>query len=74
MTPESLAREVKALGRRLGFDRIAVGPADPPEHADAFSRWVFTTSLKDRERYAELSAQHPELDLIGQVRKLAVEG
>jgi len=32
-----------ALGERaqaLGFDRLAVGPATPPEHGDAFDAWL----------------------------------
>lgn len=40
ITPERLAEEVKTVGRKLGFDRVAVGPADPPAHADAFARWL----------------------------------
>ncbi len=40
MTPEALAERVKATGRGLGFDLVAVGPADPPEHAAAFEAWL----------------------------------
>jgi len=42
--------------------------------ADPFSRWVFTTTLKDRERYARLAEERPELSLLDQVRLLAGEG
>jgi epoxyqueuosine reductase len=31
---------VKARAAELGFDRVAIGPASPPEHGPAFSRWV----------------------------------
>src|SRR5262245_49778855 len=36
----ALTDSVKALATRLGFDRIAVGPASPPPHGAAFRRWV----------------------------------
>jgi hypothetical protein len=42
--------------------------------ADPFSKWVFTTSLKDRERFARLAEERPELALLDQVRLLAAEG
>ena len=40
MTPEALAARIKEEGRRLGFDLVAVGPADPPDHAAAFEDWL----------------------------------
>ena len=36
----TLAGSVKALALELGFDLVAVGPADPPEHGPDFRRWV----------------------------------
>jgi type IV secretion system protein VirB4 len=42
--------------------------------ADSLSRWVFTTSPKDRERLALLAEARPELSLLEQVRLLAAEG
>lgn len=36
----TLTAAVKGRALELGFDRVAVGPADPPEHADAFARWL----------------------------------
>jgi hypothetical protein len=42
--------------------------------ADPFSKWIFTTSLKDRERYARLAEERPDLSLLDQVRLLAAEG
>ncbi len=52
-------------GDRCNVVRI---PGDP------FSRWVFTTSPKDRERIAQLAEERPELSLLDQVRVLAAEG
>src|SRR5262245_27036084 len=40
MTPHALAERVKATARRLGFDLVAIGPADPPEHGGAFEAWL----------------------------------
>ena len=40
MTPGALAAHVKDAGRRLGFDLVAIGPADPPDHAAAFEGWL----------------------------------
>ena len=42
--------------------------------ADPFSRWVFTTSAKDRDRIAQVGEERPELSLLEQVRLLAAEG
>ncbi|HEV8640471.1 MAG TPA: tRNA epoxyqueuosine(34) reductase QueG [Methylomirabilota bacterium] len=36
----ALTQAVTARARELGFDRVAVGPAAPPEHAAAFDRWL----------------------------------
>jgi epoxyqueuosine reductase len=35
-----LAGSVKALARELGFDRVAIGPADPPARGEALRRWL----------------------------------
>ncbi|HSF06175.1 MAG TPA: tRNA epoxyqueuosine(34) reductase QueG [Methylomirabilota bacterium] len=35
-----LTRTIKDRALDLGFDRVAVGPATPPAHADAFARWL----------------------------------
>ena len=40
VTPPALAARIKGVGRELGFDRVAIGPADPPDHAAAFERWL----------------------------------
>ena len=42
--------------------------------ADPFSKWVFTTNLKDRERFARLAEERPDMPLLDQVRLLAAEG
>jgi hypothetical protein len=52
-------------GDRCNVVRI---PGDP------FSKWVFTTSVKDRERLARLGEQRPDLTLLEQIRLLASEG
>jgi len=36
----TLTESVKVLAEELGFDRVAIGPAGPPEHGGAFRRWV----------------------------------
>jgi epoxyqueuosine reductase len=38
--PVELSARLKATGRRLGFDLVAIGPADPPEHGPAFEAWL----------------------------------
>lgn len=40
MAAAALTEAIKAQALALGFDLVAVGPADPPEHADSFRRWV----------------------------------
>lgn len=36
----ALTHAVKALAMDLGFDLVAVGPADPPDHGAELRRWV----------------------------------
>jgi epoxyqueuosine reductase len=36
----ALTTSVKELASELGFARVAVGPADPPEHGAALERWI----------------------------------
>jgi epoxyqueuosine reductase len=36
----TLTESVKALADELGFDRVAIGPAGPPDHGSEFRRWV----------------------------------
>jgi epoxyqueuosine reductase len=36
----ALTQSVKARALELGFDLVAIGPADPPPHGAAFRRWI----------------------------------
>lgn len=36
----ALSEAVKGRALELGFDRVAIGPAGPPEHGPAFERWL----------------------------------
>jgi epoxyqueuosine reductase len=36
----ALTASVKARALELGFDRVAIGPADPPEHGRELGRWI----------------------------------
>lgn len=36
----ALTQAIKERALALGFDRVAVGPADPPDHAAAFDAWL----------------------------------
>ena len=36
----ALGAVVKARARELGFDRVAIGPAAPPDHGDALEAWL----------------------------------
>ena len=36
----ALTAAVKEQALALGFDRVAVGPADPPDHGRAFEAWL----------------------------------
>ncbi|MGH7407143.1 MAG: epoxyqueuosine reductase, partial [Candidatus Methylomirabilales bacterium] len=38
--PERLARLVKDLGRRQGFDLVGISPAAPPPHEASFAEWL----------------------------------
>jgi len=51
----ALGSVVKARARELGFDRVAIGPAEPPEHGEALEAWLDagyagTMSYLDRGR------------------------
>jgi len=75
------ARQVDAVRRLARTDRfhefllvqgesshVVRVPGDP------LSRWVFTTSPRDRDRLAALSLSHPEVSLLERIRLLAAEG
>ena len=36
----TLTESVRARAIELGFDHVAIGPADPPQHGPEFARWV----------------------------------
>jgi epoxyqueuosine reductase len=40
LTGLALTGAVEARARELGFDRVAVGPATPPPHGEAFDAWL----------------------------------
>jgi epoxyqueuosine reductase len=40
LRPAALTAAVRERGLAVGFDRVAIGPAGPPEHAAAFERWL----------------------------------
>ena len=40
LTSLALASAVKVRAVELGFSRAAIGPVGPPEHGDAFDRWL----------------------------------
>ncbi len=40
VTPEALAAHARTVGLRLGFDRVGIGPAEPPAHGAAFEAWL----------------------------------
>jgi epoxyqueuosine reductase len=40
LTVSILTESVKSRALELGFDRVAIGPASPPDHGPAFKRWL----------------------------------
>jgi len=40
LTTLALTEAVKARALAVGFDRVAIGPAGPPEHAESFAGWL----------------------------------
>ncbi|MGH7335860.1 MAG: tRNA epoxyqueuosine(34) reductase QueG [Candidatus Rokuibacteriota bacterium] len=40
LTALALASAIKARAAELGFSKVAIGPAAPPEHGAAFDRWL----------------------------------
>jgi epoxyqueuosine reductase len=53
LTGLALTATVKARALELGFDRVAVGAAGPPEHGDAFERWLAAGYAGDMRYLAE---------------------
>ena len=40
LVAQALGEAVRARALELGFDRVAIGPAERPEHGAAFQRWL----------------------------------
>jgi epoxyqueuosine reductase len=53
LTGLALTRTVKERALALGFDRVAVGAAGPPDHAAAFERWLEAGYAGDMRYLAE---------------------
>ncbi len=52
----ALSEAVKAKGLEIGFDLVAIGPADPPPHGSAFEQWLeagYAGSMEYLERGRE---------------------
>jgi type IV secretory pathway VirB4 component len=75
---ERQVEQVRRLSRTARYHEFLLIQGDRSNvvrvPADPFSRWVFTTSPRDRERFARLAEERPELSLLDQVRLLAAEG
>ena len=53
----ALTQAVRARASELGFDRVAVGPATPPEHAAAFEQWLDAGQAGTMEYLARTRAE-----------------
>ena len=62
METESLASRIKARAVSLGFDLVGVSPVEPPDHGEAFARWLglgyqgemeYMTRTADRRMHPE---------------------
>jgi type IV secretory pathway VirB4 component len=75
---ERQVEQVRRLSRTLRYHEFLLIQGDRSNvvrvPADPFSRWVFTTSPQDRERFSQLTKERPGLSLLDQVRLLAAEG
>src|SRR5262249_61918495 len=57
----ALSASVKALALELGFDRVAIGPAAPPEHGAALEAWIgagYAGTMGYLERRLEERLEH----------------
>jgi len=70
--------QVRRLSRTLRYHEFLLIQGDRCNvvrvPADPFSKWVFTTSPRDRDRFIQLAEERPDLSLLDQVRLLAAEG
>ncbi len=67
LTTLALTQAVKARALALGFDRVAIGPAGPPEHAGSFAAWLDAGYAGGMDYLAQTRAdrQDPERLLAG---------
>ena len=60
----TLAGRIKVAAHRLGFDRVGIAPAEPPEHLRAYERWIEAGAHGEMEymaRHGELRADPGKL-------------
>jgi len=60
LTALALTEAVKTRAMELGFDRVAVGPAGGPPHAEAFERWLDAGYGEGMEWIGETRAERLE--------------
>src|SRR5216117_698912 len=60
LTAVALTEAVKARALELGFDRVAVGPAEAIPHAEAFERWLDAGYGEGMEWIGETRAERLE--------------
>src|SRR3989442_4135068 len=60
LTALALTEAVKARALELGFDRVAVGPAEAIPHAEAFERWLDAGYGEGMEWIGETRAERLE--------------
>ncbi len=64
LASRALTEAVKAKALELGFDRVAIGPADPPEHGSAFDAWLAAGYAGTMEYLARGRAKRLDLDRV----------
>lgn len=64
LTQVALTEAVKARAIELGFDRVAIGPADPPEHGHAFEAWLAAGYAGTMEYIARGRAKRMDLQRV----------
>ena len=69
MTPAALATRIKATGRALGFDLVAIGPAAAPTHGPEFEAWLQRMGITGPD--GRLRPQPPSHPLLAASRELA---
>ena len=59
-----LTNDLKAEAQRLGFDLVAVAPADPPPHADALDPWLAAGHAGEMAYLARNAAKRKDPGLV----------